>query len=70
MGHMEWDMNHMEWDMDYMEQDMDHMEWDIKDSNVFLIDSVDFEHLTKLKTELDALPLLRKDMEWNYGIYS
>ena len=68
MDYMEWDMDYMEWDMDYMEWDMDYMEWDIKDSIVFLIDNVDFEHFTKLKTELDALLSIkeRHRMElWN-----
>jgi len=31
------------------------IEWDTKDSIVFLINSVDFEHFNKLKTELDTL---------------
>ena len=43
----------MEWDMDHM--DGKDIEWDTKESIVFLINSVDFEHFNKLKTELDAL---------------
>ncbi len=60
--------------MDYMEWHMDHMdgkdiEWDTKDSIVFLINSVDFEHFTKLKTELDALLSIEERYGMEYGIY-
>ena len=71
---MEWDMDHKEWDMDYMEWHMDYMdgkdiEWDTKESIVFLINSVDFEHFTKLKTELDALLSIEERYGMEYGIY-
>ena len=41
----------------------------MKDSIVFLINSVDFEHFTKLKTELDALLSIEERYGMEYGIY-